>query len=192
MVRMDSCSNGDGSPRQFALVKYIPDPLGRFLDSLRAELVAGCRLQSHITVLPPRMLKAPTELLLRELQSRVPDLPVFDIEIGDVEVFTETSVVYLGVKHGEEQIKRMHRELSSPPFDFAEPFEFHPHITLAQEFPPERLDQVRRIAVERWRNWSQPRQFTVETLTFVEKTDDAGWQNLGSFELSTANLLKTG
>ena len=40
----------------FALVIYIPDPLGRFLDDLRRELVPGCNPHAHVSVLPPRPL----------------------------------------------------------------------------------------------------------------------------------------
>ena len=40
----------------FALVIYIPDPLGRFLDDLRTELVPGCNPHAHVSVLPPRPL----------------------------------------------------------------------------------------------------------------------------------------
>ena len=40
----------------FALVIYIPDPLGGFLDDLRRELTPGCNPHAHISVLPPRPL----------------------------------------------------------------------------------------------------------------------------------------
>ncbi len=40
----------------FALVIYIPDPLGRFLDDLRTALVPGCNPHAHVSVLPPRPL----------------------------------------------------------------------------------------------------------------------------------------
>ena len=37
----------------FALVVYIPDPLGRFLDDLRRELVPHYNPHAHVSVLPP-------------------------------------------------------------------------------------------------------------------------------------------
>ena len=39
---------------QFALVIYIPDPLGRFLDDLRRELAPDCVPHAHVSVLPPQ------------------------------------------------------------------------------------------------------------------------------------------
>src|SRR5450756_2278998 len=40
----------------YALVIYIPDPLGRFLDDLRRGLVPECNPHAHVSVLPPRPL----------------------------------------------------------------------------------------------------------------------------------------
>jgi hypothetical protein len=40
----------------FALVIYIGDPLGRFLDDLRRELSPQCNPHAHVSVLPPRPL----------------------------------------------------------------------------------------------------------------------------------------
>ena len=40
----------------YALVIYIPDPLGRFLDHLRRELVPAYKPHAHVSVLPPRPL----------------------------------------------------------------------------------------------------------------------------------------
>ena len=45
----------------YALVSYIPDPLRRFLDDLRRELVPGCVPAAHVTVLPPRPLSGTVE-----------------------------------------------------------------------------------------------------------------------------------
>ncbi len=71
----------------FALVIYIPDPLGRFLDDLRKELVPGCNPHAHVSVLPPRPLavdwRVASEQVHRCAASRSPfevtlerDLPV--------------------------------------------------------------------------------------------------------------------
>src|SRR5215472_12727665 len=53
--RMGCHPNGEQSP-VYALVIYIPDPLGKFLDELRRELVPGCNPHAHVSVLPPRPL----------------------------------------------------------------------------------------------------------------------------------------
>ena len=40
----------------YALVIYVPAPLGRFLDDLRRELVPTYKPRAHVSVLPPRPL----------------------------------------------------------------------------------------------------------------------------------------
>ena len=38
----------------FALVLYVPSPLGIFLDNLRRELAPACNPHAHVSLLPPR------------------------------------------------------------------------------------------------------------------------------------------
>src|SRR6476660_9151793 len=118
---------------QFALVIYIPDPLARFLDELRLELVNGCRPRAHVTVLPPRPLPD-VEAALEEARIMSPEFPPFEIEAGDVEVFPKTKVIYIGLRSGGDQMRTMHEALNTGALLFDEPYAFHPHITLAQEF----------------------------------------------------------
>ena len=62
----------------FALVAYIPEPLGAFLQSMRHDLPGQENPQAHITVLPPRPLKAPAgKRLARGASSRWGDLNRF-------------------------------------------------------------------------------------------------------------------
>jgi hypothetical protein len=42
----------------FALVIYIPGPLGLYLDELRRDLVPDYDPHAHVSVLPPRTLAA--------------------------------------------------------------------------------------------------------------------------------------
>src|SRR5271157_1965000 len=58
-------SNENGTPSRvpaeeqlnvFALVIYVPEPLGRFLDDLRRELSPASNPHAHVSVLPPRPL----------------------------------------------------------------------------------------------------------------------------------------
>src|SRR5215471_7662604 len=84
---------------QFALVIYFPDPLARFLDELRIELVAGCRPHAHVTVLPPRPI-ADVAAALEAARIMTPEFPPFEIKAGEVEVFPQTNVIYIGVEKG--------------------------------------------------------------------------------------------
>jgi 2'-5' RNA ligase len=192
---MDEASNGQPVVRccrgLFALVDYLPHPLGAYLDELRAELVPGCRLQSHVTVLPPRALSAPDEVLVEALDERLSREFTFEISIGDVEVFETTNVIYLDLRHGRDEIERLHRTLSAGAFAYDEPFLFHPHITLAQQISTADLPGKLALARERWAQYPHSRQFTLDHLTFVQNVDPHYWRTLSEHPLQEATLLKT-
>src|SRR5436305_6927210 len=104
----------DGAERinQYALVIYFPDPLAQFLDELRLDLVDGCRPHAHVTVLPPRPL-ADVDAGLEEARLLTPEFPPFEIEAGEVKVFPDTNVIYIGVARGEEQLRAMHEAMNT-------------------------------------------------------------------------------
>src|SRR5689334_9742231 len=144
---------------QFALVIYIPDPLARFLDELRVELVAGCRPRAHVTVLPPRPL-TDVEAALEEARIMAPEFPPFEIEAAEVEIFPKTNVLYIGLERGADEMRVMHDAMNTGPLAFNEPHIFHPHITLAQEFDAADTARLWALAQKRWRDYTGPRAFS--------------------------------
>ena len=111
------CCNGEGTPvNSFALVSYLPDPLGSYLDRLRTELVHECHAKAHVTVLPPRTLQCEAEDAWQSLRERVQDFQPFLIELGQVEVFPLTQVVYLSVKSGNAHLRELHKKLNTGKF----------------------------------------------------------------------------
>src|SRR5439155_16619979 len=84
----------------FALVSYIPDPLHRFLDDLRRELVPACVPHAHVTILPPRPLSGTSEAAIETIRARICDFSPFEIEAGDVVVFPVSDVIYIEIKQG--------------------------------------------------------------------------------------------
>jgi hypothetical protein len=177
-------SNGVAtSANQFALVSYIPDPLGSFLDQLRLELVPGCSPHAHVTILPPRPISADESQAAEELLELAEGFSDFDIELGDVEVFPVSKVVYIGIARGERELREMYRSLNRGTVAFREPFPYHPHVTLAQKFPLEDLDYLAAIAGQRWEEYRQNRAFTVHCLDFVKNLHDNYWVDLASIQL---------
>jgi len=170
---------------QFALVIYIPDPLARFLDELRLELVAGCRPRAHVTVLPPRPLRD-VGAALEQARIMSPEFPPFEIEVGDLEVFPKTNVIYISLRRGEEQMRGMHDAMNTGPLAFAEPYPYHPHITLAQEFDPADTPRLLTLARERWQAYAGPRSLRAETVTFVQNTAGNCWLDLEECALGLA------
>src|SRR6476469_543904 len=116
----DSCG-GDGV-NSFSLVAYIPDPLRKFLDDLRRELVPGCVPNAHVTILPPRPLSGTEAEAIETIRSRLPDFPPFEIETGEVVVFPVSDVVYLSIKEGRKQLFQMHPARNTGPLNYKEPF----------------------------------------------------------------------
>lgn len=176
---------------QFALVAYIPGTLGAFLNSLRDELVPSCGLLSHVTVLPPRFLQTPKEALTRQMHGRLARLTAFELELGNVEIFPLTSVVFLSVHAGRGAIEEMHDELNRGTLEADEFFDFHPHVTLAQQIPPECVIPLYDLARLRWEQWGPRRSVLVDTLTLVRNDGASGWETVSEHVLPAVNLQKT-
>jgi len=182
---MDCPPSGAERINSFALVCYLPGALGAFLDRLRSELVVSCHARSHVTVLPPRQLYSPESLATRQIADYVPECAPFAIDLGSVEVFPETKVIYLGLSCGNERLRCMHDSLNSDFLGFPEPFVYHPHVTLAQGLHPSDVVEATKLATARWSEFQHSRSFQVETLTFVQNTSTNHWLDLVSYELGT-------
>jgi 2'-5' RNA ligase len=181
---MDGRNGGGPRVNSFALVSYIHDPLAAFLDRLRSDLVSECHSKAHVTVLPPRPLSGTPEEAWNEILPELNDFQPFVVELGEIEVFPVTDVIYLSVNAGSGELKRLHSALNRGCVDFEEPFRYHPHITLAQDLPRGGLADTRQIAVERWRDYRATRSFVVDELTFVQNTFDGCWMDLYRSRLS--------
>lgn len=194
-MRMEPSSNGHPACRSlagfYAVVSYLPEPLGGFLNDLRAELVPGCRLQSHITVLPPRRLAACPDRLIAELSKAVADAGAFEITLGDVQLFDSTRVAYLGLASGRTDVERLYNSLRSGAFAFDDYFPFHPHLTIAQEIPAGDVDSLLQRARRRWRECPHSRTFTLQNLTLVRNLDPETWEDLSEHSLQPSILLRT-
>lgn len=179
------CCKGEGSPiNSFALVSYLPQPLAEFLDRLRIELVADCLSKAHVTVLPPRPLFTAPDEAWRELVDGIHDFQPIRVELGRVEVFPVTQVLYLSITTGQAELKRLHQALNRGRLRFAEPFTYHPHVTLAQDLEPHQVAAAVDLATARWNEWTKSRSFTVDLLTFVQNTLGNRWTDLHGCALS--------
>lgn len=182
---------GPGEPSHgFALVTYIPPPLGRFLDELRRELVPLCAPRAHVTVLPPRPLLAPASQAWGHVYGRIHNFPVFEIQATQIEIFASTGVIYIELGAGRRELERMHETLNAGPVECVEPFAYHPHITLAQDLAPSEVTRVHDLASRRWAEHTGNRSFPVETLTFVQNTTDNQWLDLAQLTLGTVSWVR--
>ena len=68
---------------------------------------------------------------------------------------------------------------------FQEPFAYHPHVTLAQEFPTESVAEVRELAARRWRDYPGARTFLAERAVLVQNTLSNRWLDLRACRLGS-------
>ena len=171
----------------FALVIYIPDPLGGFLDELRRKLVPGCNPHAHVSVLPPRPLPVPEDWprAVEEARILAENWNPFRVEATSIQVFPATEVIYLEVGEGSDQFRRMHKAMNSRDLAFHEPFEYHPHITLAQEFERGQVRELRKRATELWSGYRGDRSFIADHAMFVRNLHGQRWIDLAEVGLGT-------
>ena len=182
---MSGCDGVGTAINSFALISYMPEPLAGFLDSLRCELVPRCQAKSHITVLPPRPLASGLpEEAWSDLNDSLNGFPPFRVELGSIEVFEGTDVIYLSVGAGYRELERMHAVLNQGPLLFAEPYQYHPHVTLAQQLSKDQVEAASALARRRWKEFPYSHSFTVDRLTFVQNTMENRWADLAGRELS--------
>jgi 2'-5' RNA ligase len=174
----------------FALVTYIPEPLAGFLDRLRQELVPNCFLRAHVTILPPRPLSGSPEAAWEQMRTLAKQFAPFEIQLGSVDVFPVTDVIYLQIAAGSETLKQMHNVMNSGALAFRADFPFHPHVTLAQDLKPDEVDELLHVARSRWAECPAPKTFRAEKIVFVQNTRRNDWVDLGEYELERAGALK--
>ena len=170
----------------FALVIYIPDPLGRFLDDLRRDLVPGCNPHAHVSVLPPRPLAVEWPVAGEQVREISGNWTPFEIKLGRVRMFPVTNVIYIELAEGGPEMFRIHDAMNANALAFNEPFAYHPHITLAQEIPPANVAAVHQRAQDLWEAYEGPRSFSASRAAFVQNTLVNCWIDLGEYDLGVA------
>jgi 2'-5' RNA ligase len=167
----------------FALVTYIPGPLGQFLDDMRRKLVPGCNPHAHVSLLPPRPLAVDWPVASEQVSRVLNTWNPFEIELAGIDVFPVTDVIYLEVGHGAAELRQVHRSMNTGLLEFQEPFAYHPHITLAQELPRDKVTATCEMARRLWDEYTGPRRFRVDHAAFVQNSLGNYWIDLASYSL---------
>jgi hypothetical protein len=167
----------------FALVIYIPGALGKFLDDLRRELVPGCNPHAHVSLLPPRSLAVEWPVASDQVRAVMESSAPFQIELTSIELFPVTDVIYIEVGAGGGELHKMHSSMNSGTLQFRDPFPYHPHITLAQELPREKVAATYDLARCRWQEFQGDRSFRAEQAVFVQNSLNNCWIDLAEYSL---------
>jgi 2'-5' RNA ligase len=180
------CRDVHATLGQFALVSYIPDPLATFLDGLRIELTPLARPRAHVTVLPPRPHDHDLAETIERLRIESKPFHAFQVEMGQIEIFAASHVVYLGFSHGADELTTLYRALNRGSLQYTENFPYHPHVTLAQNIDPAEADRLAAVARDRWRHYDGPPGFTIDHLSFVQHVAPHVWVDVATLSLSPA------
>jgi 2'-5' RNA ligase len=180
---MSGC-NGGGSHNSFAVVGYVPEPAGEFINRLRREFEPGCVARAHITILPPRPLGGSPDDAWRQLRENLSDFHAIHIKLGEVRIFPDSKVVYLSIGAGYQTLEHMHKELDRGLCRGDEAWSYCPHITLARPAEGQDLAANFHLASRRWEEFRDARDFTLGEVTFVQNTSGEYWTDLQRFRLA--------
>jgi 2'-5' RNA ligase len=170
----------------FALVYYVPDPLRSVVHQIRQLIPSGQLPPAHVTVLPPRPLKAPASAICREIERRLAHTTAFEVTLTDIGYFTETDFIYIEIAEGAAKLREIHNTLNNGELLNYEPFEFHPHVTVAGPIPQELVQQTRDAASAAWQEVSCPCSLVVDEIVCLwraKQHEPDGWRKIGAFSL---------
>ena len=179
---------------QFALVSYIPEPLGSFFYELRGTLPGDSNPQAHVTILPPRPLRLPVDSASEQTLKVLSNFPAFDLELSSVQRFPETNFLYLDIADGNSLVHDLHDALNTGELACTEEFEFRPHLTLGGPIPETDLNAVQHQAQVAWLAAGHSRRFTLDEIVFLwlnPMNAQGDWHRLWSYNLRTKGTAMT-
>lgn len=176
-----------GMPSQHAVVAYVRDDLGRFVEDLRREVhPEHVHLGSHLSILPPRQIQGLEEDARRLLRDLCSQVEPFEVTLGEVASFLPTTpTVFLRISYGAYRMRELHDLLHQGVLGGPEQWPYIPHLTLAKVDDPRRAQEIYEVACEHWERYRGSRRVLVDELTFVRNTDENGWRNITPVQLGT-------
>ncbi len=173
---------------RYALVTYVRNPVGEFVEELRRELhPTKVHPAAHLTILPPRELAGTEAAALEFLEEACSRVIPFHVEMGDVETFLPTTpTVFLQVKRAAYRMRELHDQLSDR-LCCDESWPYIPHLTIVKTERDEQARAAYLIARGRWAQFSGPRQVPVEELMFVREIG-GDWQDVAPVPLGRGQL----
>ena len=170
----------------YALVAYVRDPVGLFVENLRRELhPAHPEWPAHLTVVPPRCLLGSEEEAIRHITEVCRKAAPFEVLMGSVETFAPlTPTVFIRVAHGAYRLRELHDKLTHGSLGAVEPWPYMPHLTIAKLPDEESAQRGVAVARQRWSDFRGTRMVGIEELTFVRQAEvGPDWLDLYSVRL---------
>lgn len=172
----------------YAVVAYVRDPVGIFVEELRRELhPAHTHADAHVTILPPRPLIGSEQAALDSLSEVCRSAQPFEIAMGDVETFIPvTPTVFLRVARGAYRMRELHDKLNHGGLEFKEPWPYMPHLTIAKMDTIDEARKLLEVSRQRWSTYQDTRTVRVNSLTLVKGSGER-WLDLAKVALSAAS-----
>ena len=174
---------------RYALVTYVRNPVGEFVEQLRRELHPTiAHMAAHLTILPPRELSGTETAALEFLEDACARAIPFNVELGDVETFLPTTpTVFIQVKHAAYRMRELHDQLCGQGLGCPENWPYIPHLTILKTELDEQARAACLVARERWAAFPGPRRVHVEDLMFVREKDGC-WQDVAPLALGRGQM----
>jgi hypothetical protein len=170
---------------RYALVAYLKNPAGGFVENLRRELHPDLpHLAAHLSILPPRPLRGTESSALQILERICGNEGPFEVTLGDVETFIPvTPTVYIRVQVGATRMIELHSKLNTEALEFQEEWPYIPHLTIVKMSTEQAARTAFEIARERWAQYTGSRRILLEKLTFVREEVEHCWVDLAPVPL---------
>lgn len=170
---------------RYALVTYVRNPVGEFVERLRKELHPELpHLAAHLTVLPPRTLHGTESSALESLEEACSRAEPFEVNLGEVETFIPvTPTVFVRVVHAATLMRDLHDQLNTSALLAKEEWPYMPHLTIVKMTTEEQAQNAYLVARRRWARFQGPRSIRVEDLTFVREEGPNRWVDLAELHL---------
>jgi len=170
---------------RYALVAYVKDPVGQFVEKLRKELHPELpHLAAHLTVLPPRLLRESEQSVIQALAEACREAEPFEVTLGEVETFIPvTPTVFIRVAHAAARMQNLHDLLNRDGACCTEELPYIPHLTIAKMSTEEQAWKAFEMARRRWAQYAGNRHIHVAELTFVREAEPNGWSDLAEVHL---------
>ena len=174
---------------RYALVTYVRNPVGEFVEQLRRELHPTMpHLAAHLTILPPRELTGTEAAALEFLEEACGQIVPFSVELGEVETFLPTTpTVFIELRHAAYRMRELHDRLNANGLHCEESWPYIPHLTILKTETDEQARAACAVARERWAQFPGKRQVHMEELMFVRE-NGGFWQDVAPVPLGRGQL----
>src|SRR5215467_15430037 len=180
------------APQRYALVAYVRNEVGEFVENLRRELHPELpHLAAHVTLLPPRLLSSSEPAALEILERHCKEVEPFEVSLGEVETFIPvTPTVFIRVAHAAYRMRELHDLLNVGGLKTQEEWPYMPHLTIVRMGAEEQAQYAYRVARARWAEFKGSRCIEVRDLTFVREDGQNCWKDLAEIPLGTRHFAR--